>query len=75
MRIERRLEQPRWLSVAVPVGSLAVAFVVMAAVLGITHHDPFHTYRRLFEAAFTAHGAFSGTLTYATPPLPASRSS
>jgi ABC-type uncharacterized transport system permease subunit len=69
MRIERRLEQPRWLSVAVPVGSLLFAFVAMAAVLGATHHDPFHTYRRLFEAAFTAHGALSGTFTFATPLL------
>jgi ABC-type uncharacterized transport system permease subunit len=69
MRIERRLEQPRWLSVAVPVGSLVVAFVVMAALLGATRHDPFHTYRRLFEAAFTAHGALSGTFTFATPLL------
>ena len=29
MRIERRLRQPRWLSVAVPVGSIAVAFVLI----------------------------------------------
>jgi len=69
MRIERRLAQPRWLTVAVPIGSLAFAFVAMAAVLGATHHDPFHTYRRLFEAAFTAHGALSGTFTFATPLL------
>ena len=27
IRIERRLEQPRWLSVVVPVVSIAVAFV------------------------------------------------
>src|SRR5919201_841551 len=41
----------------------------MAAVLGATHHDPLHTYKRLFEAAFTAHGALSGTFTFATPLL------
>jgi ABC-type uncharacterized transport system permease subunit len=69
MRIERRLEQPRWLSISVPVGSLVFAFAAMAVVLGATHHDPFHTYRRLFEAAFTAHGALSGTFTFATPLL------
>jgi ABC-type uncharacterized transport system permease subunit len=69
MQIERRLEQPRWLSVAVPLGSLAVAAAVIAAVLGVTGHDPGHTYRRLFEAAFTAHGALSGTFTFATPLL------
>jgi ABC-type uncharacterized transport system permease subunit len=69
MRIERRLAQPRWLTVAVPVGSLAFAFVVMAVVLGATHHDPLHTYRRLFDAGFIAHGALTGTFTFATPLL------
>ena len=33
IRIERRLEQPRWLSIAVPVGSILIAFVVMTVVL------------------------------------------
>ena len=33
VRFERRLEQPRWLLVAVPVGSIVVAFVLMAIVL------------------------------------------
>jgi ABC-type uncharacterized transport system permease subunit len=69
MRIERRLEQPRWLSLAVPLGSLAVASGVMAAVLGATGHDPGHTYRRLVDAAFVAHGALGGTFTFATPLL------
>ena len=33
IRVERRLEQPLWLSVAVPFASVGVAFLVMAAVL------------------------------------------
>jgi len=69
IRIERRLSQPRWLSVAVPVGSLAVAFLLIALVLLATGHDPLVTYRDLFEAAFTANGALSQTLTGATPLL------
>ena len=69
MRIERRLSQPRWLYAAVPVGSLAFAFLAIAAVLAATHHDPFHTYRRLVESAFTGSGALSGTFTFATPLL------
>ena len=52
--IERRLRQPRWLDVAVPLGSVAVAFLVMAVVLLATGHDPIDTYRRLFNAAFAA---------------------
>jgi simple sugar transport system permease protein len=69
--IERRLEQPRWLSVAVPIGSLVFAFLVMAVVLAITGHDPWHTYRQLFDAAFFADGALTPVTTFraATPLL------
>jgi general nucleoside transport system permease protein len=67
MRIERRLKQPWWLSVAVPVVSIAVAFVLMALLLLATGHPPLHSFRRLFEAAFTAHGALSETVVSATP--------
>jgi ABC-type uncharacterized transport system permease subunit len=69
IRIERRLSQPRWLYVAVPVGSLVVAFLLIALVLLATGHDPLQTYKDLFEAAFTAPGALSQTLTGATPLL------
>jgi ABC-type uncharacterized transport system permease subunit len=69
VRIERRLEQPWWLSVVVPVGSLVVAFAIMAVVLAASGHDPGHTYRQLFESGFTGHGALSATLLSATPIL------
>jgi simple sugar transport system permease protein len=67
MRFERRGETPRWLQLAVPVGSIAVAFVLSAIVLLATGHNPLHVYKRLFEAAFTDPGALSATLTAATP--------
>ncbi len=69
IRIERRLAQPRWLSVAVPVASLAVAFLIMAAVLGATGHDPLETYRRLFDAAYIGSAAWTATFVSATPLL------
>lgn len=69
LRIEKRLRQPRWLSVVVPIGSIAVAFAAMAVVLGATGHDPIHTYGRLFDAAFLAKGALGSTFTTATPLL------
>ncbi len=69
LRIERRLTQPRWLSVAVPLGSLVVAFVLIAVVLLATGHNPVTTYRDMFEAAFTAPGALTQTLIGATPLL------
>ncbi|HEU0304816.1 MAG TPA: ABC transporter permease [Gaiellaceae bacterium] len=67
MRIERRLDQPRWLSVAVPLGSIAFSFAIMAVVLVATGHGPGATYRRLFDSAFFSDGALTATLTYATP--------
>jgi general nucleoside transport system permease protein len=67
MRIERRLEQPRWLTVAVPLTSLAVAFVAATVILLATHHPPLHTFRRLFDAAFLANGALTETVVSATP--------
>ena len=69
MRLERRLEQPWWLSIAVPVGSLAVAFAILAVVLAASGHDPWHTYRLVVEAGFTGNGALSATLISATPIL------
>ena len=67
IRIERRLEQPRWLVVAVPVGSFVFALFAMALVLVATGHAPVTTYRRLFESAFTGKGALTATFVFATP--------
>jgi ABC-type uncharacterized transport system permease subunit len=69
MRIERRLAQPRWLMVAVPVGSVAFALLAMAIVLAATGHSPVGTYRRLFDSAFLAKGALTSTFVFATPIL------
>src|SRR5262249_58280234 len=67
IRIERRLEQPRWLSVVVPVVSVAIAFVLATVVLVLTHHPPLHTFRRLFQAAFLDNGSLTDTVVSATP--------
>jgi general nucleoside transport system permease protein len=67
IRIERRLEQPRWLSIVVPVVSIAVAFLFATIVLLATHHPPLHTFRRLFDAAFLDNGALTETIVSATP--------
>ena len=69
IRIERRLTQPRWLSVAVPVGSLVAAFVVMTLVLLATHHPPGHTFWRLIVTGFGSTFALNATFVSATPLL------
>lgn len=67
VRLERRLQQPRWLSFAVPLTSVAVAFGVSAILLAATGHSPGHTYAKLFTEAFLSQSALSDTLTTATP--------
>src|SRR5206468_5395727 len=63
----RRLRQPWWLVIVVPVVSIAVAFLLSAFILLLTGHPPLHSFRRLFDAAFLAKGALSDTVVSATP--------
>ena len=67
MRIERRLRQPWWLTVVVPVVSILLAFVLSAIVLLLTGHPPLKSFHRLFDAAFIANGALTETVVSATP--------
>ncbi len=65
--VEQRLRRPRWLIVAVPIGSVIFAFLVAALVLLATSHNPVSTYRLLFDAAFLQQGSIDQTLIVATP--------
>ena len=69
MRIERRLETPGWLSVAVPVASVLVAVVLSGLVLLATQHDPVHTFSRILQRGFTGKDALTQTLISSTPLL------
>jgi simple sugar transport system permease protein len=65
--VERRLQQPRWLVVAVPLASVLFGFVVAGVVLLATGHNPLSSYRQLFDAAFVSAGSLDQTLIAATP--------
>ena len=67
VRIERRLEQPRWLLVAVPVGSLVFAFLAVGHRAAGDGHDALSSYRKIIDAAFLSNGALGQTLIAATP--------
>ena len=67
MRIERRLEQPRWLLFVVPVASLLFAFLLFGIVLEATGHDALSSYRKIFDAAFFSEGAIGQSLIASTP--------
>lgn len=69
IRLERRIDQPRWLNVAVPLGSLAVALVLGAILLAASGNDALATYSRILDRGFTSQGAFTATLVAATPLL------
>ena len=69
IRVERRLDTPRWLRAAIPFLSLALAFVVAGIVLAITGHNPLSTYTEMYSAAFVNPGGMTGTFLYATPLL------
>ena len=53
LSVERRLQQPRWLSVAVPFGSVLVAFVIAGVVLLATGKSKAAIVRRALEGAIT----------------------
>ncbi len=67
MRFERRLDQPRWLSVAVPLCSLLAALVLGAVLLVVTGRNPLTIYQRIAERGFGSQSAWSSTLVSATP--------
>ncbi len=67
IRIERRLETPRWVGPAMPVAALMVALAIVAVVLVVTGHPPVSTYESMLRASFTDNGALSATLANATP--------
>lgn len=69
IRVQRRLQQPRWLMFVVPVGSIAAAFVLMTIVLLATHHPPLHTFARLLSSGFGSKQALNDTLVSTTPLL------
>jgi len=48
------LRQPWWLTVVVPVVSIAVALVLSGVVLFLTGHPPLKSFHRIIDAAFIA---------------------
>ena len=67
VRLERRLEQPRWLNWAIPVFSLLGALVVGGIVLLVTGKNPLDVYWRILDRGFLSTRALTGTLRTATP--------
>ena len=69
IRLEKRVDKPWWLAVAVPVGSVISALLVASIVIGASGNDPIDTYSKILDRGFLSEGAFSATLIAATPLL------
>ena len=67
LRFERRLNQPRWLTWVVPIGSLVAALILGGVVLLLTGRNPFSTYARIFDRGFGSQSSWSSSLVSATP--------
>jgi len=67
LRLERRLEQPKWLNWAIPLFSLVAALILGAIVLRLTGKNPVDVYQRIFERGFAGKRVFSDSLVSATP--------
>ena len=69
LRLEPRLVRPKWLSVAVPVGSIIVAAILGAIVITISGNDALASYARIGERSMGDVEAWSNTIAAATPLL------
>jgi general nucleoside transport system permease protein len=67
VRLERRLEVPRWLPAVRALGSLVLALVIGGVILALVGGDPIRAYRHIATSAFGNVGVFSDTLVKATP--------
>ncbi|GIV79981.1 ABC transporter permease [Litorilinea aerophila] len=67
LRLERRLEQPRWLQFLSPVILIAAALLVGGLLLQIAGANPWLVYRRMAQVAFGSAYGWSDTTVKATP--------
>ncbi len=67
LRLEPRMEAPRWLSPALTLGALGVALLISAVILAIVGADPIRVYVHILRSSFGSVGVISDTLVKATP--------
>jgi simple sugar transport system permease protein len=67
LRLERRLEVPRWLPLTATIGAVVVALIIGGFIIAIVGGDPFRSYAHILEASFGSVGVLSDTLVVATP--------
>jgi simple sugar transport system permease protein len=69
IRLEPRVQPPRWLSTAMTFAAVAVALVISGVIIAAVGGDPIRSYLHILNAAFGSVGVLSDTLVKATPLL------
>ncbi len=69
IRLEARVNRPKWLSFAVPLGSIVVALFLGGLLITASGNSALATYGRIVERSFGGVDAWSGTIVAATPLL------
>ncbi len=67
VRLERRLEVPRWLPIATTLGAVGVALLLSGVVLWVAGGDPIAIFGHILRSSFGSLGVLSDTLVKATP--------
>lgn len=67
IKLEPRLEMPRFLPFATSLGSIVVSLVLGGLILAFVGGNPFDAYTHIFNAAFGNPGVLSDTLVKASP--------
>lgn len=67
IKLEPRLETPRWLPWVTTIGSVVIALVLGGMILAYVGGNPIEAYRHIYDAAFGDVYVFSDTLIKATP--------
>ena len=69
IRLERRINTPGWLRVAVPVGSVLAAVLAGSLLMLVTGNDPFSVFSQILSSAFGDADRIGDTIVAATPLL------
>ena len=69
IRLEPRVQPPRWLSAATTLAAVAIALIISGVIIAAVGGDPIRSYLHILNAAFGSIGVLSDTLVKATPLL------
>ena len=69
IRLEPRVERPRWLSPVATFAAVVIALVISGIIIAAVGGDPIRSYLHIVNAAFGSVGVLSDTLVKATPLL------